>query len=316
MQWYWWLVIIVAAILVLVVIPLIVSSHIAQNFIFKRPKGEGDFGEIDLKGTGYEPYEKDIKDSVAFFRDMPCDNLEMTSFDGLKLTGFYYDNKSDKTVIFVHGFKAMPLNNFAVVGRDLYNEGYNVFFLNQRAHNGSEGEYTTFGIKERKDVVAWAHKINELYSPEKLVLYGMSMGCASVSMALELDIPSNVKCAVLDCGFKAVFPLMMSETQKRIKINPYFSVLIMNELAKKHARFNMFEASPESALKNAKVPCFFIHGTEDETVPLEHGIANYNACASEKEKYFVEGVQHAKAYYYGEEDLKNTLLAFLKKHVG
>lgn len=312
MDWYWWVLI---ALFVLVILPLFITSAFAFKFIFKGPKGEGDFEVIDLSNTGYEIHHENIKESIRFFKTKSCDELTLTSFDGLKLKGYYYNNNSKKTILFVHGYNALPLNNFAVVGRDLYNEGYNIFFLHQRAHNNSEGKYTTFGIKERKDVVAWAHKLNELYNIEKMVIYGMSMGCASTEMALALDIPSNVKCAVLDCGFKAMFPLMMSESQKRMKINPFFAVLLMNLYAKIFAGFSMFEATAEESLKHAKVPCFFIHGCADETVPISHGEANYNACASEKEKYFIEGVAHAQAYYYGGDELKNQLITFLKKHV-
>ena len=312
MDWYWWVLI---ALFVLVILPLFITSAFAFKFIFKGPKGEGDFAEIDLSDTGYAIHHDNIKQAIKFFKDKECDSLELTSFDGLKLKGYYYNNNSNKTILFVHGYNALPLNNFAVVGRDLYNEGYNIFFLHQRAHNDSEGKYTTFGIKERKDVVAWAHKLNELYNPEKMVIYGMSMGCASTEMAISMDIPSNVKCAVLDCGFKALFPLMMSETKKRIKINPFFSVLIMNMFTNMFAGFSMFEASAEESLKKAKVPCFFIHGKADETVPFSHAEANYEACSTEKEKYFIDDVLHAQAYYYGGEDLKNKLIDFLRKHV-
>ena len=71
----------------------------------------------------------------------------------------------------------------------------------------------------------------------------------------------------------------------------------------------------EESLKKAKVPCFFIHGKADETVPFSHAEANYEACCTEKEKYFIDDVLHAQAYYYGGEDLKNKLIDFLRKHV-
>ena len=75
----------------------------------------------------------------------------------------------------------------------------------------------------------------------------------------------------------------------------------------------MFEASSEKALKNAKIPCFFIHGTNDNTVPFSHGEANYNACSSYKEKVFLDGVEHALCYYEGYPDLEDKILKFIDK---
>ena len=90
MDWYWWVLI---ALFVLVILPLFITSAFAFKFIFKGPKGEGDFAEIDLSDTGYAIHHDNIKQAIKFFRDKECDSLELTSFDGLKLKGYYLKSK-------------------------------------------------------------------------------------------------------------------------------------------------------------------------------------------------------------------------------
>ncbi len=311
MDWYFIVLIVVGFLL----ISELIVAFFAFKALFGRKPGEGSFKDLDLSNTLYKNHEKRIKEEFIFLENLISENVYITSHDGLKLRGFYIDNHSDKTVFFVHGYRATPLNNFSWVARKMYDEGYNLFFIDQRAHGESEGKYTTFGIKERFDVVSWSHFINEKYNPKHIILYGLSMGCASSEMALELDLPDNVRCAILDCGFKSVFSLMVYQTKKRIKFGATISVLFMNIYCKLLGGFSMFDASSEKALKNAKIPCFFIHGTNDMTVPLSHGKANYNACNSSKDFMFLHGVEHALCYYEGYPDLENKIISFIDKSI-
>ena len=66
MDWYWWVLI---ALFVLVILPLFITSAFAFKFIFKGPKGEGDFAEIDLSDTGYAIHHDNIKQAIKFFKD-------------------------------------------------------------------------------------------------------------------------------------------------------------------------------------------------------------------------------------------------------
>lgn len=312
MEWYFIVLIVVSFLF----ISQMVVSFIAFKAIFGRKIGEGSFKDLDLSNTLYKNHEKKIKEEYAFLESLDKEDVYIKSHDGLKLRGFYINNNSNKTILFVHGYRATPFNNFSWVAKKMYDEGYNLFFIDHRAHGYSEGKYTTFGIKERLDVVDWIKFINEKYNPLDLVLYGLSMGCASIEMALELDIASNVRCAILDCGFKSTFSLMVYQTKKRIKFGATISVLFMNIYCMLLGHFSMFSASSEKALKKANIPCLFIHGTNDETVPLAHGRTNYNACGSSvKDFVFLHGVSHALCYYEGYPDLENKIVSFISKSI-
>jgi fermentation-respiration switch protein FrsA (DUF1100 family) len=108
---------------------------------------------------------------------------------------------------------------------------------------------------------------------------------------------------------------MVYNTKRRIKVGATPSVLAMNIFCKLIGKFSLFEASSEKALTKAKIPCFFIHGTADKTVPFSHGVKNYEACASYKEFAWLEGVEHALCYYEGYPDLENRIIKFIDKAI-
>ena len=98
-------------------------------------------------------------------------------------------------------------------------------------------------------------------------------------------------------------------------MNQCMYLIILNIFCKLIGKFSLFEASSEKALKNAKIPCFFIHGTNDKTVPFSHALANYEACASYKEFAWLEGVEHALCYYEGYPDLEERIVSFIEKAI-
>ena len=308
MEWYWWVIIIVLA---LIIIGQLVGAYYGFRFIIPM-KPQGDcLLERDLDNSKFKKHKEKIIDNINFMKKLDYVDVYIKSKDNLKLHGRYINNNSDKIVLFVHGYRSRGLNDFAWPMRKLYEKGYNIFYVDQRCHGESEGKYVTFGIKERIDVLYWVNYINEAYKPKDIVIYGMSMGCATTSMSLPL-MPENVRCAILDCGFSSVYKLMVKQTKEMIKVDAHLPVLIMNLYCILFAGFTMFKSSPKKALSKVDIPCFFIHGTEDSVIPLEHTKENYEACGSKvKEIAYIEGAEHGMSYYEDYPNLENKVMNFI-----
>lgn len=84
-------------------------------------------------------------------------------------------------------------------------EGYNVLSISQRAHNKSEGETISMGYYESDDLLDWIQYIVKRDPDCSIVLYGVSMGAATVMMTLGKDIPRNIKAAIEDCGYTSAW---------------------------------------------------------------------------------------------------------------
>ena len=311
MEWYWWVLIGIVASLI---IGQFVGSYIGFRFIIPKKERSSSLLDRDLDIPKFAGQKDKIIENILFMQKLDYVEECILSKDRLKLYGGYINNNSDTTVLFVHGYRSSPFNDFAWPMRKMYEKGYNVFWIDQRCFGKSEGKYVTFGIKERIDVLYWVNHINEKYNPKNIVLYGMSMGCASTAMSLPL-LPSNVKCAVLDCGFSSVYKLMVKQTKQMIKVDAHIPVLIMNLYCMLIARFSMFKASAKKALRKTNIPCFFIHGTLDSTIPVSHTIEDYNACKALKEMVIVEGAEHGMSYYVDYPNLEEKMVNFLDKTI-
>lgn len=311
MDWYHWVIIVV----IFLLIGQMIGSYIGFKYIIPKKPQTKPLIERDLENSNLRGYEHLVKDSFDFLDSLTKEDIYIKSKDNLKLHACYINNNSNKTVVFAHGYRSRAYNDFSLPIRRLYQEGYNIFYIDQRCHGQSEGKYVTFGIKERIDLVDWVNYINENYKPESIILYGMSMGCATTSMSLPL-MPKNVKAAVLDCGFSSMFKLMVKQTRKMIKVNAIPSVIFMDIYCRIIAGFSMFTSSSRKALKKINIPCFFIHGKADSVVPFKHGVENYNSCKSEiKECAFVDDAEHGICNYVLYPQLENRVVEFINNSV-
>ena len=310
-EYIWWIII---GVFVFLLIGQLIGSYIGFKYIIPMKPQGNSLLERDLPNTHFGAYEGLIRESFDFVEKLKKEDIYIKSRDGLKLHGCYINNNSDTTIVFKHGYRSRPFNDFSLAMKRLYLEGYNIFYFDQRCHGESEGKYVSFGIKERLDLLDWVKLINENYKPTNIILYGMSMGCATTSMSIPL-MPENVRCAILDCGFSSIYKLMHREAKKMIKVNVTLSVIGIDFYCRLLAGFSMFTMSSRKALKKVKIPCFFIHGTTDSVVPFSHGRENYESCNSEKEVAFIEGAEHGLSYLVDHPNLEERIVKFIKKAI-
>ena len=65
-------------------------------------------------------------------------------------------------------------------------------------------------------------------------------------------------------------------------------------------------------MKQCRYPIFFIHGKKDDFVPYEMSVRNYEACISEKKKFFsVDEAGHGMCYLTKRPELEHELMTFL-----
>jgi len=303
---------IVAALMTAVTGVLLYCYNLAFRRDEKRVSKEGAVPE----GEQYEVFSDVIIKGANNILNAPYEKVTTTSRDGIKLVGRYYHVKDDAPVsIIFHGYRSN-------IGTDCnggyylsVKNGYNVLVVYQRGHRESGGKTITFGVKERYDCLDWIAYVNERFGEEiPILLMGLSMGAATVLMAAGLDLPSNVKGIMADCGFsspKEILQEVICKMKYPLRITYFF----VRMSAKIFGHFDPEEASAVEALKNAKVPVLIIHGDDDRFVPCRMSRDNYDACASAKEILIVPGAGHglsycvdAKAYEKAVQDFMDRVL--------
>jgi len=292
--------------------------------------------ESELKFyAGQENYDRHFADE-AWFYSLKCPLIEITSRDGLKLKAFRYDADSSKevkgTFLMMHGFHSGPVREFATLAKVYHEMGYNVILPYQRAHGESEGEWVTFGIKERFDCRDWMTKVNELYGEElPMFVEGISMGCATVTMAAGCDdLPVNVRGFVSDCGFTTPGEIVNWTIVNEYHLPKFLANLLTwsgDCMAGWFADFHFDDYSTYEALNHCQKPILFITGTADETVPCQMSEMNYNNYAGKRalvdgddsgkiitELVKFEGTPHAISYLTDSEKYNSAVKAFVERY--
>lgn len=240
----------------------------------------------------------------------------LTSFDNLNLHAYKVLNQNDsnKWVITVHGYTSEGIN-MSSYAKNYYDIGYNVLIPDLRSHGLSEGDYIGMGWDDRLDIIDWINTILEYNPNAEIVLHGVSMGAATVSMVSGEDLPSNVKAIVADCGYTSVWDEFAYQLDDLFSL-PEFPILNVSSLvAKVRAGYFLGEASTLKQVAKSKTPILFIHGDEDDFVPYYMMEELYNATSSEKEMLTIKNAGHAKASEVDPETYWKTVSNFTSKYI-
>ncbi len=286
------------------------------------------FARVQPKGTekilgGMDPDDPDVRarkkmeaETLAWAEGQKCSDLTVRSFDGLLLHArlIWAEEDTDKTMLLVHGFHGRPQGDFAGVTKFYHKMGFNVLWVDDRAHGKSEGNWLGFSWLDRLDVVAWCRELVLLFGPgAKIVLHGVSMGGAAVMMASgEEDLPKEVAGIIDDCGFttaleevRHVFP----DTFRLLRGPVFFFSTLASKIK---FGYYLSESSSLKQLQKNERPILFIHGGADDFVPTRMVHELYEATKGPRRLYIAEGAGHALSYARDPERYEREVLDFLR----
>ena len=290
----------------------VAPAVVAYHHIFARKPDRPVAGTPET-GSSFTPY----LDQIAAARDELLSggrSVSLTARNGLQLHGTWVDGASKKTAIFLHGYRADYVACCALQAAAFRREGFNVLLIQQRAHGESGGDHTTLGLEEQFDLLDWADWVRRETNTERIVIYGVSMGGTTAAYASDQLDPAAVKVIVDDCGFTSPYDQICWDGRRR-GIPSWGVMPVIRLLAKRKLHIDI-KTPVTGPLSRTEIPCFFLHGTADLTVPYQQGAANYEACAADKELYTVQGGGHTVSFMAGGEPCRQALFAFIHKHVG
>ncbi len=257
-----------------------------------------------------DKYREMRKEAEERFASLESEAVRITAFDGTKLVGHLMRVENPKRLIIaVHGWRSTPAHDFAFVSEFWRREGCDVLFIEQRGQGDSGGEYMGFGLTERYDCLSWAEwAAKETGLP--IYLSGVSMGGATVLMASDLWLPSNVRGIIADCGFTSPDAIWRYVVSNNLHLGFRLKSLIANSLCKRKLGVGSSSCKTTDSLKRAKVPVLFIHGSDDKLVPVSMTYENYKACSKEKRLLIVPGAGHGMSCYVEPESYEKAVRGF------
>lgn len=257
-------------------------------------------------------------EALAWYKEVPKELKTIRSFDGFNLKANYIQKQGgDKICLIVPGWTDRKEYLFAE-NKLFWDMGFSIFCPDQRAHGESEGKYACFGANEHKDMSRWLKMIAEM-GYKKIVLFGRSMGAATVMLTASHEKETPILCAIEDSGYTSLEEQGISFTRSKVRWIPPFALAIMihvlgSKVVQK-AGFDIKAANPRVALGACKVPMLFIHGKEDHFVPYTMLDDLYAAHPGEKQRLDVENAAHVASLLMDTEKYKKTVQQFLNTYM-
>lgn len=247
-------------------------------------------------GIGEMP-EEEKNQNIEWLKNNSKDvYITSTSNGNLKLHAYEIESNPNNNIwaIVVHGYTkdGIEMKKYAEKFKE---KGYNVLLVDLRGAGMSAGNYIGFGWHDRLDIIDWINHLIEKDLNCNIILFGISMGAATVMMATGETLPSNVKVAIEDCGYTSVYDIFANKIENVFHLPSKPVLRVASFVTKMKAGYTLYEASCIEQIKKSKIPTLFIHGSEDTFVPYNMLEILYNTANCPKEKLVIENAGHAES---------------------
>ncbi|WP_243397615.1 alpha/beta hydrolase [Flavobacterium piscis] len=178
------------------------------------------------------------------------EEINITSFDDVKLNGLLFEAEKSKGLIFyLHG-NAGTLETWGKIAKIYTRLGYDIFILDYRSFGKSEGEIEN-EEQLNKDVSVVYETLTKRYPENKIIITGYSIGSG---LATILASENHPKALILQ--------------------SPYYS---FTELSSSRVRFfpdfmKKFHLETFRYLPKVKAPIYIFHGTDDQLISCSNSV--------------------------------------------
>ncbi len=109
------------------------------------------------------------------------------SRDGLTLFGRFHPGRNEATILLLHGLGGTN-SNMLIYAEFLANAGYGVFMIDLRAHGSSDGDTSTYGLREADDAAGAVD-----YLLTRVDVNGQKIGALGISMGAQAALRGALK---------------------------------------------------------------------------------------------------------------------------
>jgi len=226
------------------------------------------------------------------------------------------NNRIRGTLILLHGFNARKEHMLPFAER-MTAAGFRCVVYDSRGHGDSDGEYATFGARERQDLQRVLEAVRSQVGgagPGPLGLLGYSMGGA-VSIQSQPGMP-EVKAVASVAAFADFRDVIAGQAARKwLGLGTPLLPLIRWE-TRWRAGFDPWDIRPQEAARRLTCPLFLAHGTADALVPLSqiHRLAAAAGPQVREVMVIPEGT-HGNVFVAGGDTLWGKLAVFFVREL-
>lgn len=194
-----------------------------------------------------------LEQEYVYTFEQNFEELFLTSKDGATLNALHFKVNNPKGIILYFHGNAGDLSRWGEVTSYFKQYQYDVLVMDYRTYGKSRGELSEDALYQ--DAALFYDKAKELFSEDKINVYGRSLG---TTFATYVASKGNPKSLVLETPFYSV----MAVAKKRYWFLPVERML-------------KYGFPTYRYMEDVNCPVTIIHGTDDGIVPYEHGLRLY-----------------------------------------
>ncbi|HVO10815.1 MAG TPA: alpha/beta fold hydrolase [Vicinamibacteria bacterium] len=264
----------------------------------------------------YHDHENEGLTPASFH--LAFEEVAFRSSDGVEIRGWWIPCTDGKgTVVLVHGLNRSRIE---MVRRApfVHESGWNALLIDLRHHGRSGGAVTTFGAREKDDVEA-AVRYARGRSPGKVVLWGVSLGAASVMLAAA-ETP-QVAGVICDSSYRSLGDTLRHHLQLFRGFRWWLRIVPVWPVADEilfwmRERGGFDPASVDIRAAAGRLdgrPALFVANSEDVRMPKQIAFDLQAAAGRDAEVLIVPGRSHGGAWRDGTAAYEAAARALLQR---
>lgn len=283
------------------IIVLFLVSNSIYSYGFSRKNGY-----YDVNNEDYKRYQKSLP--------IPYSKI-IKAEDNVELCGDIYLNekKKKKTVaIIIHGYGCSRKSVIGIASAYYNDFGYSVLLPDLRAHGDSGGKYIGFGWCDSDDILCWIQYLEQMLGDNiKVILHGVSMGGATALLTAAKKA-KNINAIVSDCSFSSIKDIITLRLKEDFNLPKFPFIYLIDLMVKHRCNYSIRDGNVKEEVKKIKCPVLYIHGQNDDFIPVENVYALYENTNSLKKIYICPNAGHAESALINPSEYKNRIYDFLK----
>ena len=222
--------------------------------------------------------------------------------------------QSRGVIIMIHGIGGCK-EAFLPLAQALSKQGIESFLFDGRAHGQSEGEYCTYGAKEKEDVQGIIDYIQQERPGLPIGVWGSSLGGCIAIQALEQD--ERLAFGIIESTFSDLSQIVYDYGNRLLggwAWRPLTNYALWR--AGRVADFDPATVQPLQSAAQVEQPVFLAHGSQDDRILPAYGKALYDHLKSEDKVWtLVDGGDHFDLWTAGGQSYLQAIANFLDRQL-